>query len=163
MQATLKKENIVPTGRVRIIQKKAGTEEIISIGDWTDNIVVRGTDTGADIILDRLNGDNTYSLNLTYADIGTSATAPTIADTVLGAPVARALKAYGAVSGNVLTLQYFFTNAALANGTYREFGTYVDGSATLSTGKLFNHVLFSSAYVKTSGVDTTVEVQFTVT
>lgn len=149
-------------GRVRIIQKKAGTDEVVHVSKWMDNLIMRGTDTGIDVILDRLAGVLTYSLDLTYADIGTGATAPAITDVALTTPTLRALRAYSAVSGATVTLQYFFTDALLGNATYREFGTFMDGSSTISTGKIFNHILFPTPYVKTSGIDTTVEVQFTV-
>lgn len=161
MQNILEKTGL--KGRVRIIQKRAGTDEIVAVSSWTDNLVMRGVDTGLDVILDRLGGTLTYSLDLTYADIGTGSTAPAITDTILATPSVRALRAYSSVSGASVTLQYFFTDALLANATYREFATYMDGSATISTGRIFNRVLFSTPYVKTTGIDTTVEVQFTVT
>lgn len=148
-------------GRVRIIQKRAGTQEVLSISDWMPNLIMLGTDTGRDLILDRLNGITTYSLNLGHADIGTGTNTPAVSDTTLQTVTARGLKATGNVSGSVLTLQYFFPDGGLANGTYTEFGTFVDGTATVSTGKIFNRILFSPSYAKTAGVDTTVEVQFT--
>lgn len=161
MEKLLEKSGI--KGRVRIITKKAGTEKVLSISDWTDNLVVRGTDTGMDLILDRLNSNNTYSLNVNYADIGTSATAVAITDVALNAGAVRGAKAYGSISANVLTLQFFFPDATLTNITFREFGCFVDGTSTAGTGQMFNHVLFASPYTKTSGTDTTVEVQFTIT
>ena len=161
METILEKSGI--KGRVRIITKKAGTEEVLAVSEWTDNLVVRGTDTGMDLILDRLNGTNTYSLNIGYADIGTSATAVTIADVALNAGAVRGAKAYGSISANVLTLQFFYPDSVLSNTTFREFGCFVDGTSTAGTGQMFNHVLFASAYTKTSGTDTTVEVQFTIT
>lgn len=160
METLLEKSGL--KGRVRIIQKKAGTEEVIGVSDWMDNLIMRGVDTGIDVILDRLAGSLTYSLDLTYADIGTGSTAPAITDTQLATPTARALRAYSSVSGNTVTLQYFFTDALLSNTTYREFATFMDGSSTVSTGKIFNHILFPTPYVKTAGIDTTVEVQFTI-
>lgn len=160
MELTLKEKTGI-RGRVRIIQKKAGTEEILHVGEWNDNLIMLGTDTGRDLILDRLNGITTYSLDLGYADIGTGTNTPAVSDTTLQTVVARGLKATGNVSGSTLTLQYFYPDGALANNTYREFGTFVDGTATVSTGKIFNRVLFSTPYVKTTGVDTTVEVQIT--
>lgn len=160
MQQLLEKSGL--KGRVRIIQKKAGTEEVIGISDWMDNLVMRGADTGIDCILDRLGGNLTYSLDLDYADIGTGNTAPAITDVALTTPTLRALRAYASVTGATVTIQYFFTDTLLPNGTYREFGTFMDGSSTISTGQIFNHILFPTPYVKSSGIDTTVEVQFTI-
>lgn len=151
------------TGKVRIIQTKAGTDEVIAISPWSKNMVMRGTDTGIDVILDRIAGTLTYSLNLTYADIGTGTNAPALSDTTLQTASARAARVTASVSGDTVTMRYFYTDAALSNTTYNEFGTFMDGSATISTGKIFNRVLFSSPYVKTSGVDTTIEVAISIT
>jgi hypothetical protein len=150
-------------GKVRIFKTRAGTNEILNITKWTDNLVMLGTNTGKDLILDRLNADNTYSLNITHGDIGTGTNTPAVSDTTLQTPTVRVAKANGSIASNVLSIFFFFSDAVLANGTYREFGSFVDGSATISTGQLFNRVLFASAYVKATGEDTTVQVDFTLT
>ena len=157
------KEKTGITGKVRIIQTKAGTDEVIAVSPWSKNMVMRGVDTGIDVILDRLVGVATYTLNLNYADIGTGTNAPALTDTQLQTPTARALRVTGSVTTNVATLRFFFADGALSNATYNEFATFMDGTATVSTGKIFNRVLFSSPYVKTAGVDTTIEVSFTIT
>lgn len=156
-------ENKGIKGEVRIITRRAGTDEIIRTTPWMRNLIMRGTNTGIDLILDALAGTYGGTLGLDYGEIGTSATAPAITDVALTASVARAIRAYAAVSGATLTVQYFFPDAALTNTTYREFGTFVGGTATIATGALFNHILFSSNYVKSAGEDTTIEVQFTIT
>lgn len=150
-------------GRVRIVTHKAGTKEILRVSDWQDNLIMLGADTGKDLILDRLNGNNAYSLNITHADIGTGTNTPAASDTALQTPAARGPKASGNISSNVLTLQFFFADIVLPNGDYTEFGTFIDGSGGVSTGKIFNRVLFGTPYTKSSGEDTTVEVQITVT
>ena len=150
-------------GNVRIIQTKAGTDEVVAISPWMKNMIMRGTNTGIDIILDHLIGDATYSLNLNYADIGTGSNAPALTDTQLQTPSARAGRVTASVTGATATLRFFFTDAALSNTTYREFATFSDGTSTISTGRIFNRILFTSPYVKTAGVDTTIEVTFTIT
>lgn len=127
------------------------------------NIVVVSTDRGRNLVAQKLAGVDTYTMHVTHGDIGTSTGTATAADTQIGTPVARSALAAYTVSSNVLTLQFFFADSVLANGTYREFGTFIDGATGTSTGRLFNHALFSSAYVKTSGVDTTIEVTITLT
>lgn len=146
-----------------MITTKAGTKEVLRVSEWTSNLIMLGANTGKTIILQRLIGVNTYSLNLSHADMGTGSTAPSAGDTTLQAPVARAAVASGSISGNVATLQFFFADANLANGTYREFGSFIDGTGTVSTGKIFNHALFGVPYVKASGEDTTIEMQVTIT
>lgn len=160
MTSIIEKKGI--KGRVRIIQTKAGTDEVVGISEWTENLVMNGTDTGINVILDRLGGTLTYTLDLSYGDIGTGNTAAAVSDTTLQTVTARAARVYSAVSGSTLTVRYFFTDAALANGTYREFGTFMDGTSTVSTGKIFNRVVLASPYVKTAGIDSTIEVQFTI-
>lgn len=150
------------SGRVRFIKTKAGTNEIISVSEWQKNLVVSGADTGRNLIAQRLSGVNTYSLNITHADIGTGTTTPANTDTTLQAPTVRAALTLASVSNNIVGLQFFFSDASLPNGTYTEFGTFVDGSASVSTGKLFNHALFGTAYGKSAGEDTTVEVEYTI-
>jgi hypothetical protein len=148
-------------GKVRWTKTRQG--QIVEQSDWADNLVMLGTDTGKDLILDRLIGNNTYSLNITHGDIGTGDTAPAISDTALTTPVARTSVALSNISSNTVTFDFFFADGDLANGTYREFGCYVDGTATVSTGKIFNHVLFASSLVKSTGEDITVSVTFTLT
>lgn len=150
-------------GRVRAIGVNKFTGEIVQDTGWNSNLIMLGTNIGKTLILQRLAGTNTYTLNLLYCDIGTSSTTPTATDTQLTAAVARASSPAVTITGGVLSLQYFFADGSLANGTYREVGTFVDGSASVNTGQIFNHALFGTAYVKGSGVDTTIQVDFTIT
>lgn len=150
------------TGKVRVISRDVKTGEEI-VGEWSKNIILFSANHGKDLVLRRLAGDNTYSLNLTYLDIGTSSTTPAITDTQLGAAVARAALSSYSISSNVLSVLYFFADANLANGTYNEAGTFVDGTSSVNTGQMFNHALFASAYVKAAGKDTTIQVDITIT
>ena len=155
-------EGVGISGRVRITTYKAGTKKIIKKGKWSKNLVVSGTSTGRNLICQRLGGTNTYTLNVTHADIGTGTNTPQNSDTQLQTPTVRGALTAAIISSNVVTLQFFFSDSALANGTYTEFGSFVDGTGTVSTGKLFNRALFGSAYVKATGQDTTVEVELTI-
>jgi hypothetical protein len=150
------------SGRVRIITLDSKTGKWKRATSWFKNLVVAGTNTGRNLIAQRLASANTYSLNITHADIGTGTNAPSNSDTQLQTPSTRALVSNQIISGNVVTLQFFFPDALLPNGTYNEFGTFVDGSTGLSTGKIFNRALFGTPYVKNSGEDTTIEVSFTI-
>lgn len=150
-------------GRVRVIKTDSKTGRVIQEGPWTKNLIVTGANTGKDLILKRLGGDNTYTLNILYADMGTSATAPTANDTQLGAAVARVGSPTITVSTNLLAFQFFWPDGGLANGTYNEIGTFIDGTSVVSTGQMFNHALFATPYVKASGEDTTVQIEFSYT
>lgn len=149
-------------GRVRITTYKAGTKEVLRQTKWMKNLVVSSANHGRNLICQRLAGTNTYSLNITHGEIGTGSTAPTDGDTGLIAGVARSGDPLTSVVNNVVTIQFFFSDAQLPNQTYREFGTFVDGIITLGTGQLFNRILISPVYTKAAGEDTTVEVEFTI-
>lgn len=150
-------------GRIRITTRDAETGKIKRRTRWMRNLVVSGTNTGRNLIAQRLASTNTFTLNITHGDIGTGTAAPANSDTQLQTPTVRAAVTNQIISNNIATLQFFFPDSLLPNGTYNEFGTFVDGTGTLSSGKLFNRILFGTAYVKASGEDTTVEVQFTIT
>lgn len=156
-------EGIKIVGTIKIRAYKAGTKELIQ-EIVQKNLIMQGTSTGKDLIVQRLIGTNTYSLNVNYGAIGTGTTAPAVSDTQLQTEVARAIIALGQDIGNAqATLQFFFADANLANGTYREFGTFVDGTASANSGKIFNRALFTSPYTKASGTDTTVQVDISLT
>lgn len=143
-------------GKFRVITTDSITGEIKRTTPFYHNLIMDGADTGFNLILDRLNSDNTYTLNITHLDIGTNATAPSLSDTLTGA-TARTAKATGTVSGSALTFRFFFASADLSNGTYRDVKLAIDGTASVNTGRIFNRSLFGSAYVKGTNEDTTLE------
>lgn len=128
-----------------------------------NNLVVSSNNRGRNLLCQWLAGIGTYAIGINYGEMGTGSTVPTNADTALTTPVKRVAPTINVITNNVLTIQFFFSDAVLANNTYYEFGTYIAGTSTLGTGQLFNHALFSSPYVKASGEDTTIEVDFTIT
>ena len=156
------KNGIGASGKVRITKTRAGTREVLSVME-IKNLIVSGDNTGRNLICQRLAGTNTYSLNITHADIGTGTNAPANGDTALQTPTVRGALTLASISNNIVTLQFFFSDATLPNGSYTEFGTFVDGSATIGTGQLFNRALFGITYNKAAGEDTTVEVEFEIT
>lgn len=159
-------------GRVKWRRFRAGTVQRTSTGyvgelleesEWSKNKIMFGNYTGYDLILKRLGGDNTYSGNILYADMGTSGTTPVIGDTQLGAAVARTSNPVITQTANVQSFQFFWPDANLPNGIYPEVGTFVDGSVSINTGQIFNHGLFGVPYNKGSLEDTTVQIDFTQT
>jgi hypothetical protein len=129
----------------------------------TPNLVMDSPSYGLDLIIQRLVGINTYSLNLLWIEIGTGTTSPNVNDTGLTSPSLRLpvsfQEDYGATDAIV---QAYVTDANLANATYGEVGSFVDGTSTIGTGQLFNHALLSPAYAKVSGQDTTIEIDITI-
>jgi hypothetical protein len=179
-------EGISIRGRITVRRHPAGTIEkyydlarqgrmeeaqaLIRSGEvavQTPNTIVVGPSCGKDLIVQWIVSgfDSTiaYPYGPQFGEIGTSGTATAVTDRWLGAPVARSTTTYAVDSAlTTAVLQFFFPDTVLSNQTYREFGTFVGGTSSLNTGKMFNHALFSSAYVKTAGTDTTVEVDITV-
>ncbi len=154
-------EGIRLKGTVILRAYKAGTKELLT-EITTPNIIVNSPNHGLDLIIQRLIGTNTYSLNITEGEMGTGTTTPAVTDTQLTAGVVRTSPTYVADNGNTIAvLQFFFPDSTLPNDTYSEFGTFVDGSNVIGSGQMFNHALFATSYAKVSGVDITVEVDFT--
>ncbi len=126
------------------------------------NLVMQAVNVGKDLIVQRLLGTNTYTLNITHGAIGTNNAAPAANDTKLGTEFARSAPTFTQDSGyNEAILQFFFPDSVLTNQTYYEFGMFVDGTSSVNSGQIFNHALFSPGYAKTAGVDTTIEVDLT--
>jgi hypothetical protein len=136
-----------------------------------ENTIMQGINTGKDLIVSWLNGQMAtgqpaaaYQNGINYGAIGSSSTAPTTADTQLGTETNRTIPSFFEdQNNNEASIQFFFPDGILANGTYPEFGTFVNGTASANSGAIFNHALFAVAYVKASGTDTTVEVDITLT
>ena len=161
------KERAGIRGTVKIRSYRAGTDELV--GELVfRNMIMQGSNIGKDLIVQKLiaayTGTDPYTLHITHGAIGTSATAPTTADTQLGAESARVSLTYAQDSSyNEAVMQFFFPDSVLANTTYYEFGVFVDGTTAPNSGQLFNHALFGTPYSKSPGVDTTVEVDITFT
>jgi hypothetical protein len=129
----------------------------------TKNLVMDSPGFGLDLIIQRLVGINTYSLNLAWIELGTGTATPTVNDTGLATPAVRiALSFQEDFGATDAIVQAFITDANLPNATYSEVGSFVDGTSTIGTGQIFNHALISPAYSKVSGQDTTIEIDFSI-
>lgn len=156
-------EGCKAVGTITIKTYKAGTKELLSTM-VQKNLIMQSSNHGKSLLVDRLIGNTLYTTIINYGAIGTSATPVAISDTQLGAEIARATVAFSQNTSNTTAvLQFFFADANLANGTYYEFGTFIDGTAVANSGQLFNHALFASAYTKAAGTDVTVEVDIVFT
>jgi len=142
---------------VKIIQAKY----FLGVATETRNVVVTSDQRGRNLIIQHLKGSHAHELEITHGEIGTGQTSPAASDTALTTATDRKAKALASITAaNSITLQFFWADAELSNGTYYECGTYSDSSSlTLGDGRLFNHALFSPSYVKASGEDTTMQVQ----
>ena len=127
------------------------------------NLIMDSPNYGLDLVIQRLVGINTYSLNIPWIEIGTGSTTPTVNDTALTTPTVRAAvdfqEDYGTTDAIV---QAYITDANLANATYQEVGGFVDGTGSIGSGQIFNHALLSPTYAKVAGQDTTIQIDITV-
>lgn len=141
------------TGRYKIRTSK-GRET-----DWIENLVMTGPNNGVGIIMRNLAPGAPYSPIITSAEIGTGSTPAAAGDTNLQTPVLTGIlptSGLTVTTATSISLEFFITDAELANGTYREFG--------LRCGtQLFARSIISPAFTKDSGEDVIITYEVTVT
>lgn len=147
-------------GEVRITSFKDG--KIVRQTPWMRNKVVSSSDNGRNLILKALAGTALYDLEITHAEMGLGTTPATDGDTETEDPQARNQVGNVTVSTNIMNLKFYFSDVLLPDGSYTELTMWMDGTATIGTGRIFNRIVFSP-YVKASGEDITVEVRVTAT
>lgn len=158
----VKEQNAGVEGNLGIYQnitatvRNAVTGEVVRVYRQK-NLVAK---VGRAIVAQRLANDLTNSLVINYGALGTDTTAPTSNDTQLGAEVFRKSPLSQSNSDNVCNIGFFYT-AGEVSGTFREFGTFIDGTASADTGVLFNKVAVN--WVKSSSETLTVDVENTIT
>ena len=106
-----------------------------------------------------LSNDLTYTGVINYGLLGTSTTAPANADTKLGTEAFRKAPSSNTNTANVANISFYYT-AGDCNGTYKEFGTVIDGGAGADSGQLFSHVAVD--WVKSAAETLTVDCQYTI-
>lgn len=157
------REAVKIIGTVRVYSHPAGTDVRThgKLETEQKNILMQSPNCGLDLIIQQLIGMMTYPLTLSYGEIGTGSTTPTVTDTALTTPTNRAFVTFQQDYATTdAIVQFLFGDAQLANTTYYEFGVFAGGTSTIGSGQLFNHALFSSPYTKVAGQDTTCEVDF---
>jgi urate oxidase len=131
-------------------------EELKMVGIW--NFKIKNQDTGEERVFVYKNLIPTVSrqqiakalsgniagvteIKITHQEMGTSTQAPANGDTGLITPTASTRKTISslAYSSNQLSVTAFWA-AGEATGTWREFGCFVNGTATSNSGVLFNRV-----------------------
>lgn len=155
-------ENCTPEQRATLKQErladiKAGRIKPIRESETITNLIMLGTNTGLNIVLQQLGGQTAYPIAIDSASIGTDNTAPTDADTDLIAPVVKDIpKATTTISTNTLVIEFFITNDELTDGDYKEFGLYCGT-------QIFARSIITPTYSKAANEDTLVEYTITAT
>ena len=148
-------ETVKITGHMRFTLRNAVTGEVERVIE-KHNLVAT---VGRAVLAQRLAGNTAYSGTINYGALGSSTTAPANGDTQLGTEVFRKLVSSQAVVSNIAYLSFFYS-ASEANGTHREFGTFIDGTASANTGQLFTHVAIN--ITKTSTQTLTIDATYTI-
>jgi len=141
-------------GRIRLILRDLEgnvlQEEVI------DNLVVSAAKNAFASIL---NNEGTSTGIINYGAVGTGANSPTLGDTTLQAEIERVTIDSQSRAGNVTTISFAYSPTQ-AIGTLKEFGAFIDGTAAVDTGTLFDRVNID--VVKTANNTLTIELQITV-
>lgn len=113
--------------------------------------------TGRSVFARILSGDTTYTGAINYGALGTGTAAVASGNTQLATEVARKLYATRTRTNAQVNMDFYYSKAD-TNGTYQEFGTFIDGTSTLNSGQLFNRVL-TGGWTKSSAEAMTVTIQ----
>lgn len=101
----------------------------------------------------------TPTFKCNYMAVGTGSTAAANGDTTLEAEAARGLFTNRSSSGNVATLDKFFSAVEVGGLALTEAGIFVDGSGTPDSGYLMSRVIIS----ETMGANETLTINATLT
>lgn len=108
----------------------------------------------------RLIGVTTYTGIVNYGALGTGSTAVTDADSVLDTEVKRKQVASTAQTNDQVSIDFYYSKSD-TNGTYQEFGLFIDGTSTVDTGLMFNRAL-TGGWTKSSLESMTVSIQINI-
>jgi len=117
---------------------------------------------GRNVLCRLLAGDTTYSGQINYGALGTAvAPVPAVGDIKLGTESYRKTYASHTTDGaNIAYVDFFFATTD-CNGTYTEFGNFIDGTASADSGKLFSRIA-TGGWTKTALQSLFVSCQYTI-
>lgn len=119
------------------------------------NRVVSSDGYGRNLIIRQLAGNKTYGIEVDEGRIGNDDTTPTDSDTDLGNAVTSDIIVEDTdFSNDEVSFQFFVLDADLPDGTYEEFGLFIDG-------QMLARSVFDSSYSKSSGENTRIDYTLT--
>lgn len=108
--------------------------------------------SGRSVLARLLTGDTTYTGEINYGALGNGATPVfTNASTKLKAEQFRKQAASQSRDGNIVYVDWFIASADVANGTYTEWGAFIDGTATVNSGQAWS-LLATGGWVKSGSM-----------
>lgn len=116
--------------------------------------------SGRAVMARMLIGDTEFTGAINYGALGSGSAAPDASDTVLDTEVARKLFARRTRTNAQCNFDFFYSMAD-TDGTYEEFGMFIDGTASADSGQLFNRAL-TGGWAKTDTEAMTVSVQINI-
>lgn len=122
-------------GSSDLIKELVAEGKIIRI-DKKENLIA---DVGVSVFAQRLAGEVTNSGVIEFGALGTGTTPPTASDTTLETEVFRKETSSSAYDGNTAYIDFFIDKADV-DGTFTEFGNFIDGDTDPDTGILFSKV-----------------------
>lgn len=142
----------------RLIYKYLKEQGVLLEMSEKHNIVVTA---GRNVLARRLAGNTTYTGAINYGALGTQASpSPANGSTQLGTESYRKLASSLSYAANVAYVDFFYA-AADCNGTYTEFGNFIDGTGTANSGQLFSYIA-TGGWTKSSVQSLFVSCQYTI-
>lgn len=127
--------------------KKRG---IFTFADAKENLVCT---RGRAVLAERLSGGTTYTGEVTDGALGNQVSPSfTNASTQLGSEVGRKASSDAAFDDNIAYIDFFFASGDIADGTYTEWGTFIDGDgSTPNDGRAFS-LLATGGWTKSGSI-----------
>ena len=150
-------DSIKVKGQLTVIIRDAKSGKIKSIDVIKNMFVTRGKYAIAQRLAGQVVGD------ITYCALGTSTTAPALADTKLVTEIQRKLISVRSYLNNVATFQTFFTTAE-GNGTLREAALFGNGVGQTASSSVDSGQIFCRTNInRTKTVSDTLTLEWTIT
>lgn len=106
---------------------------------------------GRTVLARLLSGDNTYTGEITKIGLGSSSSSFTEASTQLHTEVFRTTPDSTSFDNNICYIDTFIEAADVANQTFQEYGTFIDGTVTANSGQAFT-LLSTGGWVKSGSM-----------
>lgn len=142
--------------RIEYLDAVKELERIAKVREYTRKNKI--AEAGRAAVIGRLVNITTYTGIINYGTLGTSSTAFSNSQTQLVAEVFRKTAASSSQTTKTGFIDFFYSKAD-TNGTYQEFGTAIDGTASANTGQLFTRML-TGGWTKSASESMTVACQY---
>lgn len=147
----------IKTRKEAILEVLRGSGALLQVASKSNIVVTRGRAVLAEL----LSGGATYTGEINYGALGTAVSpSPVNGSTQLGTEVFRKLASSQTFSDNIAYVDFFYT-AGDTNGTYTEFGNFIDGTGSANSGRLFSYIA-TGGWVKTNLESLFVSCQYTI-